>query len=172
MNAGAFGAEMKDRVHSVRILNQAGRVEERDGGSLRFGYRRLNLPEREVILGGTFRLQAGSSRLIKSRVQEILCRRMNQQPADLPSAGSVFKNPEGLAAGRLIEESGLKGSRIGNAQVSEKHANFIVNLGGASARDIGDLIARIQEQVLQVQGIRLEMEILVMGEEKRGADGP
>ncbi len=171
MNAGAFGSEMKDLVQSVRILNQAGIVEERDDGSIRFGYRRMDLSERGVILSGTFRLQVGSSRLVKSRVQEILRRRMDKQPVDLPSAGSVFKNPVGQVAGRLIEESGLKGSRIGNAQVSEKHANFIVNLGGASARDIGDLIARVQERVWQEKGIRLEMEIQVMGEDERGTDG-
>lgn len=171
MNAGAFGGEMKDLVHSIRILDQEGNLAEWSGGSIRFGYRRMDLPEGGVILSGTFRLQAESSRGVKSRVQEILRRRMDKQPAHLPSAGSIFKNPQGLAAGRLIEESGLKGSRIGNAQVSEKHANFIVNLGGASARDISGLIAHVQGRVLQEKGIRLEMEIQVIGEEEGGADG-
>jgi UDP-N-acetylmuramate dehydrogenase len=171
MNAGAFGGEMKDLVHSVRILDQEGNLAEWSGGSIRFGYRRIDLPEGGVILSGTFRLQAESSRGVKSRVQEILRRRMDKQPAHLPSAGSIFKNPQGLAAGRLIEESGLKGSRIGNAQVSEKHANFIVNLGGASARDISGLIAHVQGRVLQEKGIRLEMEIQVIGEEEGGTDG-
>jgi UDP-N-acetylmuramate dehydrogenase len=109
--------------------------------------------------------------LVNSRVQEILRRRMNMQPAHFPSAGSVFKNPVGYAAGRLIEESGLKGNRIGHAQVSEKHANFIVNLGGASARDIWDLIVRVQQSVLEKKGIRLELEIRVMGEDERGTAG-
>lgn len=171
MNAGAFGGEMKDLVHSARILDQEGNLAECNGASIRFGYRRMDLPEGGVILSGTFRLQAESRRWVKSRVQEILRRRMDKQPAHLPSAGSVFKNPEGFAAGRLIEESGLKGSRIGNAQVSEKHANFIVNLGGASARDISGLIANVQERVLQEKGIRLEMEIQVIGEEEGGPDG-
>jgi UDP-N-acetylmuramate dehydrogenase len=171
MNAGAFGGEMKELVHSVRILDQAGNLEERAGWSIRFGYRRMDLPEGEVILGGTFRLLTASRRLVKSRVQEILRRRMNMQPAHFPSAGSVFKNPVGHAAGRLIEESGLKGNRIGHAQVSEKHANFIVNLGGASARDIWDLIVRVQQSVLEKKGIQLELEIRVMGEDERGTAG-
>jgi UDP-N-acetylmuramate dehydrogenase len=166
MNAGAFGGEMKDSVASVRFMDGEGEVLEKAREDLKFSYRSLELDKGWIILGGTFRLKAGKPAAIRARREEILQKRLARQPLNLPSAGSVFRNPGRAAAGKLIEEVGLKGTRIRNAQISDKHANFIVNLGHARARDILSLADWVREKVFQERGIRLEMEIRVVGEDE------
>ncbi len=172
MNAGACQGGMKDRLESVRLGDGEGNVKEEGKGELSFSYRTVNLPAGEIILGGKFRLPAGNPELIDSRMKEILRQRQAKQPLNYPSAGSVFKNPSQGSAGRLIEEAGLKGTSIGNAQVSEKHANFIINRGHGTAREILTLVESVRQKVFQKTGVWLEMEIRVMGEdEKIARDG-
>lgn len=164
MNAGAFRREMKDALASISLMDSRGQISERKIEDTVFSYRSMGLKKGEVILGGKFVLQRGKGEETRARVEEILRARFAKQPYDLPSAGSVFKNPLHAPAGKLIEEMGLKGTRVGDAQVSEKHANFIVNTGKATARDILDLAARVRERVQQEKGVLLEMEIQVVGE--------
>ena len=165
MNAGAFRGEMKEVLHSVRLMDGEGNIVEKGKNELRFSYRFMELRRGEIILGGTFRLLPENGQRIGAKVEENLRRRKARQPWHLPSAGSVFKNPVQGPAGKLIEETGLKGLRMGDAQVSEQHANFIVNRGQARAQDILALVARIREKVFQEKGIWLEMEIQVVGED-------
>lgn len=164
MNAGAFRREMKDALASISLMDSRGQISEKKIEDTAFSYRSMGLKKGEVILGGKFVLQRGKGEETRARVEEILRARFAKQPYDLPSAGSVFKNPLHAPAGKLIEETGLKGTRVGDAQVSEKHANFIVNTGKATARDILDLAARVRERVQQEKGVLLEMEIQVVGE--------
>ncbi len=165
MNAGAFGGEMKDGLQSLRLMDAEGNALEKGKEELSFSYRSLELKKGWVILGGKFKLKSGKGQAIRSKMEEYLQKRMAKQPLNVPSAGSVFKNPSRVAAGRLIEEMGLKGTRIRDAQISEKHANFIVNRGQARARDILTLAEWVREKVFQERGVRLEMEIQVVGED-------
>jgi UDP-N-acetylmuramate dehydrogenase len=158
MNAGAFAGEMKDGLQSLQLMDGEGNVMEKGKEELKFSYRSLELKKGWMILGGKFKLKIGNGQAIRSKMEEFLQKRMAKQPLNLPSAGSVFKNPSRIAAGKLIEEVGLKGTRIRDAQISEKHANFIVNRGQARARDILTLAEWVQEKVFQERGIRLEME--------------
>jgi UDP-N-acetylmuramate dehydrogenase len=164
MNAGAFRREMKDVLVSISLMDAAGKETERKIEEMDFSYRSMGLGKDEVILGGVFFLKKGEGEEIHARIEEIMKARLAKQPYDLPSAGSVFKNPPQGPAGRLIEETGLKGARVGDAQVSEKHANFIVNVGKASARDILELAERVREAVSREKKVLLEMEIQVAGE--------
>ena len=165
MNAGAFQGEMKGVVECVGFMDAAGRVFTRSNEECRFAYRSMYVPDGEVILEGRFRLKGDGGEPIRARINEILKKRMARHPYDLPSAGSVFKNPSPEPAARLIEGTGLKGLAVGDAQVSEKHANFIVNRGRARAQDILALIRAIQERVFQEKGVRLEPEIRIVGED-------
>lgn len=165
MNAGAFRGEMKEVLHSVKLMDSAGQVSEKGREALRFSYRSVELGKGEIILGGQFQLRAGNGQQVQAKIEENIRRRKAKQPWDLPSAGSVFKNPDGGPAGRLIEEAGLKGCRIGDARVSEKHANFIVNRGKAKAMDILTLIEKVRQKVFQKKGVWLELEIQVVGED-------
>jgi UDP-N-acetylmuramate dehydrogenase len=165
MNAGAFRREIKDALDSVRLLEGSGFVLERRREEWNFSYRSMGLQKGQVIVGGKFRLKAENGQAVKNQIDEIIRQRMAKQPYDLPSAGSVFKNPAQGSAGRLIEEAGLKGYRIGDAQISEKHANFIVNRGKARAQDILALVELVRQKVHQAKGIWLEMEIQVVGED-------
>ncbi|HPD60867.1 MAG TPA: UDP-N-acetylmuramate dehydrogenase [Thermodesulfobacteriota bacterium] len=164
MNAGAYGGEMKDIVRFLTILTPDGSVSHLEKESLRFSYRRLDLPPDAIVLMVEVALRPGSKEIIAQDIKSTLAKRKKRQPLELPSAGSVFKNPPGLYAAQLIEESGLKGYRIGGAQISERHANFIVNRGEATAHNILELIALVQEKVWQTKGIKLEPEIRVVGE--------
>jgi UDP-N-acetylmuramate dehydrogenase len=166
MNAGAFGGEIKDGLFSLRLMDGEGNVSEKGREDLVFSYRSLELQKGWVILGGGFKLKSGSPRAIRSRMEEFLQMRKAKQPLNLPSAGSVFKNPPRVAAGKLIEQLGLKGTRIRDAQISEKHANFMVNRGQAKAKDILTLVEWVREKVSQERGVRLEMEIQVLGEDE------
>jgi UDP-N-acetylmuramate dehydrogenase len=165
MNAGARGREMADITQALTLLTPRGEIEETGNPGLCFDYRRLRLPPGTIILKGLLRVRRGSRNVIAGEVEMINRQRRQTQPLDLPSAGSVFKNPPGDAAGRLIERAGLKGRRAGGAQISEQHANFIVNRGGATARDILTLMDMMQTGVHSATGILLEPELQVVGED-------
>jgi len=166
MNAGAYGWEMKDVVKGVTLINGTGRNRAVDREDLRFSYRNLDLPESVVITGATFLLQRGSREAIQARVNEIIALRTSKHPLQYRSAGSVFKNPRPVPAGRLIDEAGLKGTRIGDAMVSEEHGNFIVNTGAARAKDVVSLIELVEARVFDSSGVRLEREVRIIGEEE------
>jgi UDP-N-acetylmuramate dehydrogenase len=166
MNAGAYGREMKDIVKGITLINGTGRARSVEREKLRFAYRNLDLPGDAVVVCAEFLLRRGSREQVQSKVNEIVALRKAKHPLQYRSAGSVFKNPGAAPAGRLIEEAGLKGSRIGDAMVSEEHGNFIVNAGTARAGDIIALIERIEEQVFLKRGIRLEREVKIIGEEE------
>jgi UDP-N-acetylmuramate dehydrogenase len=165
MNAGAYGRELKDVIESVSFLNGDGNIRSRPREALQFQYRNLALPEGACVAGGVFVLAGGSREAVDGRIREILRMRAGKHPLDYRNAGSIFKNPRGTPAGQIIDEAGLKGVRIGGAQVSEKHGNFIVNLGGATATDICSLIEHVQKKVLEAKGIALEPEVKIIGEE-------
>lgn len=160
MNAGAYGGEMCDVLSTVTSVDMDGRLHVHVMEDLRLGYRTSVFQENgETILSAVVRLTSGEPDEIRAKMDEILQRRKDKQPLNLPSAGSAFKRPEGYFAGALIEQCGLKGYSIGGAQVSEKHAGFIVNRGGASAKDVLRLIEYIQQTVLRETGVSLEPEI-------------
>jgi UDP-N-acetylmuramate dehydrogenase len=164
MNAGAYGGEIKDIVESVKLLDASGAVRAAARDELPFAYRTLDLPAETIIIGAAIRLRRGETEKIAGRVREIIEMRKEKHPLEYRNAGSVFKNPRDCPAGRLIEEAGLKGIRIGDAQVSEKHANFIVNRGHATAADILRLVALIQQRVFEKTGRVLETEVQIIGE--------
>jgi UDP-N-acetylmuramate dehydrogenase len=163
MNAGAFGGETWTHVESVTTIDRAGTVRERPRADFEIGYRSVRGAPGEWFLGGTFRFEPDTSGSMQA-IKELLARRNAAQPLGVPSCGSVFRNPEGDFAGRLIEEAGLKGRRIGGAAVSDKHANFILNLGSATAADIEALVLEVQTAVERTTGVRLETEVRVVGE--------
>lgn len=165
MNAGAYGGEMQQVVQEVEVYlpGRGRRVLARE--DLRFGYRYSILQEEQMIaLAALLELTSGESGAIRAKMSDFNSIRKNKQPLTLPSAGSVFKRPEGYYAGTLIQEAGLKGVRIGDAQVSEKHAGFIVNLGQATAEDVLALITLIRDEVRRKFGVNLEPELRVVGE--------
>ena len=165
MNAGAYGGEMKDVVERVRHLTPAGEEGEAAGEALQFAYRKSRYTGgRDIITFVEYRLAPGDPAQISAQMEDLMARRKSKQPYDMPSAGSVFKRPEGYYAAALIEECGLKGRRVGGAQVSEKHAGFIVNTGGATCQDVLGLIEEIQREVFAQKGVRLETEVRVTGE--------
>ena len=164
MNAGAFGGQTWDIVAAVETVDRRGRRHERGPDAYRVGYRHVEGPEGEWFVAAHFRLEAGDTAAAKGLIKSLLNKRGRTQPTQLANAGSVFKNPENDFAARLIEECGLKGKCVGRACVSELHANFIVNTGGASARDIERLIDEVRDTVQARQGIRLELEVRIVGE--------
>lgn len=165
MNAGAYGSEMKDVLESVDLLNGEGNVKTCARAALQFEYRSLALPEGACVLGGVFDLARGNREAVEGRIREILKTRSGKHPLQFRNAGSVFKNPKGMPAGRIIDEAGLKGLTLGGARVSEMHGNFIVNLGSATAKDIIGLIELVREKVRERMGIDLEPEVKIIGEE-------
>jgi UDP-N-acetylmuramate dehydrogenase len=170
MNAGAFGGETWAHVESATTIDRAGTVRERPRADFEIGYRSVRGTSNEWFLGATFRFEADTSSSMGA-IKDLLARRNAAQPLGVPSCGSVFRNPEGDFAGRLIEQAGLKGRRIGGAAISDKHANFILNLGGATAADIEALITEVQAGVERITGVRLEPEVRVVGEAAAAADG-
>ncbi len=164
MNAGAWGAELRDVLLSVTFMKEDGEITERSCSKLRFSYRGLVLPPSWIILEGKFQLRKGIKEEIRERVRSYSEMRKKRQPLDYPSAGSVFKNPKEGPAGRWIEEAGLKGFRIGQAMVSERHANFIINLGRARAEEVIRLMEFVEHKVFEEKGISLEREVKVVGE--------
>jgi UDP-N-acetylmuramate dehydrogenase len=166
MNAGAFGGETWDSVLSVETIDRAGVVRTRDRAEFVIEYRSVRGIGVEWFLGATFAFSEAQE-TEADRIRELLRERAEKQPLGLPSAGSVFRNPEGAHAGALIERTGLKGLRVGGAVVAEKHANFIINEGNATAADIEALIAEVRRRVREATGIVLEPEVRVIGEEAR-----
>ena len=164
MNAGAWGGETWEHVALVRTLDRRGTLRERPPTDFEIGYRHVLIPPGEWFLEAELVLQPGDTEAAQARIRELLDRRAATQPTGLPSCGSVFRNPPGDHAARLIEAAGLKGLRIGGAEVSPKHANFIINTGTASARDIASLIDRVQAEVERASGIRLIPEVRRVGE--------
>jgi UDP-N-acetylmuramate dehydrogenase len=166
MNAGAYDGEMKDVVSAVRALTLAGDEVELRGEELAFGYRHSALKARDLVaVEATLALTPGDKEVSLARIAELNRLRREKQPIALPSAGSVFKRPPGHFAGRLIEQAGLKGCRIGDAEVSTLHAGFIVNVGNATARDVLDLIFHVQSKVREQSGVTLEPEVRIVGED-------
>ena len=163
MNAGAYGGEMKDVVVSVDYLDEMGNAHTLPADELRFGYRKSAFTDKNwVITKVRVRLTPGDGEKIAATMDDLMARRKEKQPLEYPSAGSVFKRPEGAFAGALIEQCGLKGKTVGGAQVSEKHAGFIINVGGATARDVNGLVRLIQDEVAEKTGYRLECELKQM----------
>ena len=165
MNAGAYGGQLSDVLIDARMLLD-GAVKTLLVEDMQMGYR-TSLPLREggIVISARFALTPDNPESIAERMRELNARRRDKQPLNRPSAGSTFKRPEGHFAGALIEQSGLKGYRVGGAQVSEKHAGFIVNAGGATAKDILTLIGIVQEEVLARFGVHLETEVRILGED-------
>ncbi len=163
MNAGAFGGETWRHVRRVWTVDRAGTVRERTPADYEVGYRSVRGPAGEWFVAAAFALERAAGDGL-ARIRALLARRGATQPTGQPSCGSVFRNPPGDHAGRLIEAAGLKGARRGGAVVSERHANFIVNTGGATAADIEALIRHVQETVERVHGVRLEPEVRIVGE--------
>jgi UDP-N-acetylmuramate dehydrogenase len=166
MNAGAFGEETWTRVASVETIDRRGQVHSRTREDFAIGYRSVRGVDGEWFLSATLEFEPDPD-ASAATIKELLGRRNATQPLGVPSCGSVFRNPPGDFAGRLIERAGLKGLRVGAASVSEKHANFIINTGGASAADIERLIEQVRDGVERACGVRLELEVRVIGE--RGA---
>ena len=164
MNAGAFGGETWSHVIEVETLDRHGVIRVRGPEDYHIGYRDVRGPEGEWFLAARFRLEVGDAEAAQGRIRALLDRRAATQPTREPSCGSTFRNPPGDHAARLIEAAGLKGTCVGRACVSEKHANFIINKGGASAADIERLIALIQQRVEQASGVRLQTEVHIVGE--------
>lgn len=164
MNSGAFGAEIGERVKEIDLITPQGDLVARDRSEIDFSYRGVSLEKGAVIVRAILELYWEEREVVGKRMADYLARRKETQPLEYPSAGSVFRNPPNDYAGRLIEEAGLKGKRIGGAMISERHANFIINTGGAKAKDILALLSLAQEKVREGTGIKLEPEIRVVGE--------
>lgn len=167
MNAGCYGSETWDFVDSVVTVDRHGTLRTRKPADYDIGYRhveRLDPGPEEWFVAARFRFPDGNEERAKVRIKEWLTRRIETQPLDQPNAGSTFRNPPADHAARLIESCGLKGYTIGGAQVSPKHANFIVNLGGATAKDIEALIGHMRDTVLERTGVHLQQEVRIIGE--------
>lgn len=167
MNAGAYGSEMKQVVHRVRVFTKEGAVEEVPAERMDFAYRHSAVRrEGWIVLEVCFELAEKDRAAIRGRMEELAGKRRQSQPLESPSAGSTFKRPAVGYAAQLIDEAGLKGFRVGGAQVSPKHAGFVINCGGATAADVGRLCAVIRERVRERTGICLEPEIEAIGEQE------
>lgn len=163
MNAGAYDGEMKDVVHSVSHISPIGEIGRIEKDDLNFGYRTSVYRSNNMIITGvTLKLKKGNPDEIRAKMDDYMSRRSTKQPLEYPSAGSVFKRPEGNFAGALIEQCGLKGKTCGGAQVSEKHAGFIINKSNATANDVRDLISEIQKTVSDKTGYNLECELIIL----------
>ncbi|MES9941122.1 MAG: UDP-N-acetylmuramate dehydrogenase [Candidatus Thiodiazotropha sp. 6PLUC2] len=163
MNAGAFGGETWQRVFKVETVDRFGEVHQRQISDFEVGYRQVKGPAGEWFLAAELSLQEGNVEAAQQKIKSLLERRSATQPTSLPSCGSVFRNPPGDHAARLIETAGLKGRTLGGAQVSEKHANFIINTGQATAADIENLIALVQREVAAHAGVDLVTEVHRIG---------
>lgn len=164
MNAGAYGGEMKDVAVCVTALSSDGTVREVPAEEMKLGYRTSVFKTNgDIILFSKYKLHSGDKTAIKAMMDDVMDRRKSKQPLEYPSAGSVFKRPEGAFAGTLIEQCGLKGRTVGGAQVSEKHAGFIINIGGATCDDVMGLVKVVQDTVKEQTGYILEREIIRTG---------
>ena len=162
MNAGAYGGEICQICESVEVMDMSGNVTIRSNEEMKFSYRHSVLEEEQaIVLGATFRLIPGQTDAIKATMKELQGKRSASQPLDLPSAGSAFKRPVGGFAAALIDQAGLKGFTVGNAGISSKHAGFAVNLGGATAAEMKQLLQQVSDIVYEKSGIRLEPEVRI-----------
>ena len=162
MNAGAYGGEISQICRSVTVMDRNGEIKQLSREEMDFGYRHSILEETgEIVVSAVFELLQDSPEAVKARMKQLQAKRGASQPLDLPSAGSAFKRPVGGYAAALIDQAGLKGYRVGNAAISEKHAGFAVNLGGATAHDVKELLAQVSDRVFAASGIRLEPEIRI-----------
>jgi len=165
MNAGAYGGEMCQVATEETILDRAGKIRRIPIGEMGLRYRGSRAADEGwIVLGCRLRLQPGDPEQIRATMEDLAKRRRDKQPLEYPSAGSTFKRPEGHFAGKLIEDAGLKGFSVGGAQVSEKHAGFVINRGGATAADILALCGQVSEKVREQFGVELEMEVKKLGE--------
>lgn len=163
MNAGAYGSEIKDIITGARAIDEAGNIITLSKEDLKLGYRRSIISERELIITeAVFQLSYGDGTVIEAKMKELAQKRIEKQPLEYPSAGSTFKRPEGYFAGRLIQDAGLKGLRVGGAQISEKHSGFVINRENATTNDILTLIKKVQDIVYDKFGVMLEMEVKVV----------
>lgn len=164
MNAGAYGGELKDVLREVRVLTREGEIRTIPAGSLELSYRHSIVPEKGyIVLSATLSLEKGEKEQICARMEELKKRRVAKQPLEYPSAGSTFKRPEGYFAGKLIEDAGLKGFRVGGAQVSEKHSGFVINRDHATSAEIRSLMEQVQQRVREQSGVHLEPEVKFIG---------
>ena len=165
MNAGAYGGEMKDIVTKVKCLDEDGNIVEYTGDEMNFRYRGSRIgDENLIVLEAEMELQKGNFEKIEKTMRELTEKRNSKQPLQFPSGGSTFKRPEGYFAGKLIDDSGLRGVRYGDAQISDKHCGFIVNLGNASCKDVLTLIQLVQKVVKDNFDVCLDPEIKIIGE--------
>ncbi|MEO1897822.1 MAG: UDP-N-acetylmuramate dehydrogenase [Cycloclasticus sp.] len=164
MNAGAFGGETWNLIRKVLVVNRQGDLFERKASEYKIGYRSVSVADDEWFVACYLDIPTGGNQQSREKIRALLAKRSKTQPTNMPSGGSVFKNPEGDHAARLIEATELKGKHIGGAQVSEKHSNFILNTGNASAADIEQLIRFVKKEVLEKQGVSLETEVRIIGE--------
>lgn len=162
MNAGAYGGEICQVCTAVEVMDRQGQVRQLTAQQMNFSYRHSLLEDtKELVVSAEFTLTPGEPEVIWSRMKELIAKRTASQPLNLPSAGSAFKRPVGGYAAALIQESGLKGYQVGGAAISEKHAGFAVNLGGATAQDVQQLLHQVSDQVYAKTGIRLEPEVRI-----------
>ncbi|MDE5055747.1 UDP-N-acetylmuramate dehydrogenase [Niallia taxi] len=167
MNAGAYGGEIADVLESATVLTAEGEIISVQKEDLELGYRTSNIAKNNyVVIEAVFQLQAGSYDVIKAKMDELTYLRESKQPLEYPSCGSVFKRPPGYFAGKLIQDSNLQGTKIGGAQVSTKHAGFIVNVDNATADDYISLIKHVQKTVKENYDVNLETEVRIIGEDK------
>lgn len=166
MNAGAYGGEIKDVLESIVVLDKDNNIKIRTKEELDFGYRKTNIEEnKEIILEAKFKLEEGYKEEIKELTKKLTKARRSKQPLNYPSCGSVFKRPPNMFAGKLIQDSGLQGYRVGGAIVSTKHANFILNTGGATAKDYIAVIEHVKKTVKEKFNVDLELEVRIIGED-------
>lgn len=166
MNAGAYGGEIKDIVKTVKVMDKDGNILELSNEEMHFGYRRSTIVEKGyVALSAVVELEKGNYDDIKATMDDLRDRRTSKQPLNFASAGSTFKRPEGYFAGKLIQDSGLKGLSIGDAQVSEKHSGFVINRGNATAKELLDLMFAVKSTVNAKFGVMLEEEVKIVGED-------
>jgi UDP-N-acetylmuramate dehydrogenase len=165
MNAGTALGEIGDIIESVTLVDTEGRLVARGREEMGFGYRTANIPDGNIVVEAKITLRHDDKEKIRLRVKDLQEKRKLSQPGGAPNAGSIFKNPYEESAGKLIELARLKGRRVGDAQISDKHANFILNVGKATARDVLDLMEIVKQAVLETNGVRLEPEIKIIGED-------
>lgn len=165
MNAGAYDGEMKQVVETVKLITPEGEIITKDSEEMEFSYRHSILKEKPyLVLSVTIKLRKGEKEQIKARMEELAQKRREKQPLEYPSAGSTFKRPEGYFAAKLIQDAGMRGLMVGGAQVSEKHCGFVINKDQATAKDIYELMKRVQEQVKEKCGVMLEPEVICLGD--------
>lgn len=163
MNAGAYGGEIKDFIQEAVVLDEAGEIRRIDREGLELGYR-TSIVQRKgyIVLAASFLLRPGKKEEIQEQMRDFNARRREKQPLEYPSAGSTFKRPQGHFAGKLIQDVGLRGYRVGDAQVSEKHCGFVINRGHATAAEVIQLIEEVQKRVYEQSGVRLEPEVRIV----------